>query len=53
MTKTVAEHSDAKGDVCSFRILVGVADKPDDSIWYLENPVKKLIVLAENENDDN
>ena len=42
-----------EGDVCSFRILVSVEDKPDDSIRYLEKSVKKLVVLAENENDNN
>ena len=36
MTEIVAVNSDAKGDVCSIRILVAAADKSDDSIQYLD-----------------
>ena len=49
MAKIVAINSDAKGDVCSVRILVGAADKSYYSIRYLERPVNKLVVLVENE----
>ena len=44
---------DAKGDVRSVRILVGAADKSDNSIRYLERPVNKLVALIENENGKN
>ena len=53
MAKIVAVNSDAKGDVHSIKILVGAANKSDNSIRYLERPVNKLVVLVENENDDN
>ena len=46
MPKIVAVNSDAKGNVHSFRMLVGAADKSDDSICYLERPVSKLVVLV-------
>ena len=36
MTEILAVNSDAKGVVCSIRILVGAADKSDDSIQYLD-----------------
>ena len=49
--KTV--NSDAKGDVRSVKILVGSANKSDNSIRYLERPVNKLVVHVENENADN
>ena len=49
----MAVNSDAKGDVRSVKILVGAANKSDNSIRYLERPVNKLAVLVENENDDN
>ena len=49
MAKIVSGNSDSKGDVCSFRILVGAAEKSNDSICYLERPVNKLVVLVENE----
>ena len=35
MAKIVSVNSDSKGDVRSVRILVGAADKSDDSIRYL------------------
>ena len=35
--------------VDSVRLLVGASDKSDNSIWYLERPVNKLVVLVENE----
>ena len=53
MAKIVAVNSDAKGDVHSIKILVGAANKSDNSIRYLERPVNKLVVLVENEDDDN
>ena len=53
MGKIVAVNSDAKGDVCSIKILVGAADKSDNSIRYLERPVNKLVMLLENEDGDN
>ena len=53
MTKIVSVNSDSKGDVCSVRILVGAADKSEDSIRYLERPVNKLVVLIENEDGNN
>ena len=53
MAKIVSVNSDSKGDVRIVRILVGVADKSDDSIRFLERPVNKLVVLVENENGDN
>ena len=53
MAKIVAVNSDAKGDVRSVKILVGAANKSDNSIPYLERPVNKLVVLVENENNDN
>ena len=53
MAKIVGVNSDAKGDACSIRILVSAADKSVDSIWYLERPVKRLVVLLENEDGDN
>ena len=53
MAKIVSVNSDSKGDVCSGRKLVGVADKSDDSIHYLERPVNKLVVLVENEDGNN
>ena len=53
MAKIVAVNSDAKGDVGSVKILVGSANKSDNSIRYWERPVNKLVVLVENENDDN
>ena len=53
MAKIVAVNSDAKGDVHSIKILVGAANKSDNSIRYLERPVNKLVVRVENENDDN
>ena len=46
-------NSDAKGDVRSVKILVGAANKSDNSIRYLERPVNKLVVLVENEDGDN
>ena len=49
----MAVNSDAKGDVHSVKILVGVADKSDNLICYLEMPVNKLVVLVENEDDNN
>ena len=52
MAKIVAVNSDAKGDVHSIKILVGAANKSDNSIRYLERPVNKLVVLVENEDDD-
>ena len=53
MAKIVPVNSDAKGDVHSIKILVGAANKSDNSIRYLERPVNKLVVRVENENDDN
>ena len=53
MAKIVTVNSDAKGDVRSVKILVGAANKSDNSIRYLERPVNKLAVLVENENDSN
>ena len=53
MAKIVSVNSDSKGDVHSIRILVGTADKSDDSIRYLERPVNKLVVLVENEDGNN
>ena len=53
MAKIVSGNSDSKGDVCSFRILVGAADKSNGSIRYLERPVNKLVVLVENEDGNN
>ena len=53
MAKIVAVNSDAKGDVHSIKILVGAAGKSGNSIHYLERPVNKLVVLAENEDDNN
>ena len=53
MAKIVAVNSDAKRAVRSVKILVGAADKSDNSIRYLERPVNKLVVLVENEDDDN
>ena len=53
MSKIVSVYSDSKGDVHSIRILVGTADKSDDSIRYLERPVNKLVVLVENEDGNN
>ena len=53
MAKIVAVNSDAKGDVRSVKILVGSANKSDNSIRYLERPVNKLVVHVENENADN
>ena len=53
VAKIVVVNSDAKGDVRSVRILVGAADKSDNSIRYLERPVNKLVVLIENENGKN
>ena len=49
MAKISAVSSDAKGDACSVRILVGAAYKSDDLICYLDRPVNKLVVLAESE----
>ena len=49
----MAVNSDAKGDVRSVKILVGEADKSDNSIPYLERPVNKLVLLVENQDDDN
>ena len=49
MAKIVSVNSDVKGDICSVRLLVGTSDKSDNSIWYLERPVNKLVVLVENE----
>ena len=53
MAKIVSGNSDSKGDVCSVRILVGAVDKSDESIRYLERPVKKRVVLVENEDGNN
>ena len=53
MAKIVSVKSDSKGDVCSVRILVGAANKSDDSIRYLKRPVNKLVVLVENEDGNN
>ena len=53
MGKIVAVNSDAKGDVRSIKILVGAADKSDNSIRYLERRVNKLVMLLENEDGDN
>ena len=53
MDKIVTVNSDAKGDVRSVKILVGAANKSDNSIRYLERPVNKLVVLVENEDGDN
>ena len=53
MGKIVTVNSDAKGDVRSIKILVGAADKSDNSIRYLERPVNKLVMLLENEDGDN
>ena len=53
MAKIVPGNSDSKGDVCSVRILVGAVDKSDESIRYLERPVKKRVVLVENEDGNN
>ena len=49
----MALNSDAKGDVRSVKMLVGEADKSDNSIPYLERPVNKLVLLVENQGDDN
>ena len=43
----------AKGDNSGIRILVGTADKSDDSIWCLEKPLIKLVLLVENEDGNN
>ena len=53
MGKIVAVNSDAKEDVRSVKILVGAADKSDNSIRYLKRPVNKLVMLLENEDGDN
>ena len=53
MAKFVALNSDAKGDVRSVKILVGAADKSDNSIRYLKRLVNKLVVLVENKDDNN
>ena len=53
MAKIVAVNSDAKGDVHSIKILVGAANKSDNSIRYLERPVNKLVALVENDDGDN
>ena len=53
MSKCVAVNSDAKGDGCSIRILVGAANKSDNSVRHFERPVNKLVVSVENEGDDN
>ena len=53
MAKIVAVNSDAKRAVRSVKILVGAADKSDNSIRYLERPVNKLVMLLENEDGDN
>ena len=44
--------TNAKGDVHSFKILIGAANKSDNLIQYLERPVNKLVVLVENEDDN-
>ena len=53
MAKNVTVNSDAKGDGRSVKILVGAANKSENSIRYLERPVFKLVVLVENEDGDN
>ena len=41
VAEIVALNSDAIGDAHCVKILVGAADKSDNSIHYLEKPVKK------------
>ena len=53
MAKIVAVNSDAKGDVCSVKILFRAANKSDNSIRYLKRPVNKFVLLVENEYDNN
>ena len=53
MAKIVAVNSDVEGDVCSISILVGAAEKSDNSIRYSEWLVNKLVVLVENEDTEN
>ena len=53
MAKIVAVNSDAKGDVCSVKILFRAANKSDNSIRYLKRPVNKFVLLVENEDDNN
>ena len=53
MAKIVTVNSDVKGDVRSVKILVGAANKSDNSIRYLERSVNKLAVLAGNDDGDN
>ena len=45
----MAVNRDVKEDVHSIRILVGAADKSDNSNRYLERPANKLVVLVETE----
>ena len=53
MAKIVAINSDAKRDIHSVKILVGAANKSDNSIRYLERPKNELVVIVENEDDNN
>ena len=53
MAKIVAVNSDAKGDVCSVKILFRAANKSGNSIRYLKRPVNKFVLLVENEDDNN
>ena len=48
MAKIVATNKDDKGYVQSVKFLIGASNADDNTVHYLERPVKKLVMLIEN-----
>ena len=49
MAKTVATNKDDKEYVLSVKLLTGASNADDNTVRYLEKPVKKLVMLIEND----
>ena len=49
MAKIIATNKGNDGLVRSVRLMLGASNKVDSVAWYLERPVKKLVILVEND----
>ena len=48
MAEIVVTNKDDKGYVQSVKFLIGASNADDNTVHYLERPVKKLVMLIEN-----
>ena len=49
MAKIVATNKDEKEYVLSVKLLIDASNANDNTVRYLEKPVKKLVMLIEND----